>query len=61
MRHTIENLSTRATTLLQTSSQLEVCMQSYEAQSCMSPNFGNFETPKWPFGCEPRGDAHSIL
>jgi len=33
------------------------------AQSCRSPNFGNFGTPKWesrdkmPFGCELRGEA----
>jgi hypothetical protein len=30
MRHTIGKISTRATTLLQTSSQSEVCTQSYE-------------------------------
>jgi hypothetical protein len=36
-------------------------------QSCRSPNFGNFGTPTWesqdkkPFGCEPCGEAHSIL
>jgi hypothetical protein len=31
VQHTIENLSTRAKTLLQTSSQSEVCTQSYGA------------------------------
>jgi len=36
-------------------------------QSCMSPNFDNFETPIWesqdkkPFGCGPRGEAQNIL
>jgi len=38
-----------------------------QPQSCESPNFGNFRTPIWesrdkmPFGCGPRGEAHSIL
>jgi hypothetical protein len=31
MRHTIEKLSMRTRTLLQTTSQLEVCSQSYRA------------------------------
>jgi hypothetical protein len=36
-------------------------------QSCESPNVGNFGTCIWEsrdkmsFGCEPRGEAHSIL
>jgi hypothetical protein len=42
--HTIGKLSTRATTLLETSTQSEVYTQS---QNCDSANFGNFETPTW--------------
>ncbi len=36
-------------------------------QSCRSPNFRNFKIPTWesqdkmPFGCQSRGQAHSIL
>jgi hypothetical protein len=47
MRHPVEKLLMRATTLLQTSSQSEVCTQSYGPQSHESPNFGNFGTPIW--------------
>jgi hypothetical protein len=48
--------------LLQTSSQSKVW-----AQSCGSPNLGNFRTPPWesrdkkPFGCRRRREAHRIL
>ncbi len=48
IQHTFEKLSTRATTLLQTSSWLEVYIQVMAPQSCRSPNFGNFG--KLPFG-----------
>ncbi len=47
VRHTARKLLIRATTLLQTSSQLEVCMWSYGPQSCESPNGGNFAIPTW--------------
>jgi hypothetical protein len=49
VRHTVEKISMRVTTLLWTSFQSKVCTQSYWApklgpQSCGSPNFGNFGT-----------------
>jgi hypothetical protein len=57
----------RAITLLQTSSQSEVCTQSYGPQNRGSSNFGNLETPIWesrdkmPFGWWSCGHANSIL
>jgi len=46
MQHTIENLSTRAKILIQTSCQLEVYTQSY-GPSKSQESCGNFETPTW--------------
>ncbi len=58
----VGNLSTRATTLLQTSFQSEVFTQSCgRPQSYGSPIFGNFGIPIWEswdkmtFGCSLRG------
>jgi len=42
VQHTIENLSTRAITLLQTSLQLEVCTQSYWPPKSREFQFGEF-------------------
>jgi len=67
VQHIIEKLSTRATTLLETSSQLESARKVMGPQSRKSPNFGNFGTPilesrdKMPFGCGPLEEAQSIL
>jgi hypothetical protein len=47
MKHTFENLSTTAITLLQTSLQSKVCTWSYASQSYESSNYGNFGTPIW--------------
>jgi hypothetical protein len=57
MQHAVENLSTKTIILLQTSSQSEVCTQSYEATNLQESHFGNFGTPSWEswdkmsFGC----------
>jgi hypothetical protein len=42
MWHIVGKFSTRVITLLQTSSRLEVCTESYGTQSCGKPYFGNF-------------------
>jgi len=67
VRYTIGKLSTRATTLLQTSSRSEVWARSYGPQSCENPTlvvsglpFRNPRT-KRPFGCGPCEDAQRIL
>jgi hypothetical protein len=49
MRHVIEKLLTRATTLLSTSSQRSA-RKVMGPQSCRNPNFGNFRTPIWESG-----------
>jgi hypothetical protein len=41
MPHIVENILTGATTLLETSSQSEVCTRNYGLQSRRSPNFKN--------------------
>jgi hypothetical protein len=43
--HTIRKLLMRVASLLHTSSQSEVCTQSYVPQSCGNPSCENFETP----------------
>jgi hypothetical protein len=65
--HTIGKLSTRVTTLLQTSSQFEVWAKSYSLAKCGSPNLGSFGITPWesrdkkPFGCGCNANAHEIL
>jgi hypothetical protein len=46
MPHTVEKLLTRATTLLDTSSQLKVCTKSYGLPKSQKSNFRNFKTLK---------------
>jgi len=62
VQHTIEKLSTRATTLLQTSSPSEVCTANlWGPKIARIPTLANSELPlgspgaKKPFGCGPRG------
>jgi hypothetical protein len=65
--HVVGKLSAKATTSLQTSSQLEVCTRTIILQSHGSFNFGNFGTPIWeswdkkPFGWRRSGEVQSIL
>ncbi len=67
MWQTIGKFLMRATTLLQTSSQLEVWAKNYNPAKLESPNRGNFGTPPWesrdkkPFECRCRGEAQRIL
>jgi len=67
MQHTLEKLSMRATTLLQTTSRSEVYLQSYGAPKSRNPTGAilglPFENPKRekPFGCRLRGQPQSIL
>jgi hypothetical protein len=67
MQHIVGNLLTRATTLLETSSQSEVFTQSYGAPKSRESHLRNFETPireswdKMSFGCGLRAEAQSIL
>jgi hypothetical protein len=55
--HIVGKLSTRATMLFKTSSQLKVFTRSYGLSKCESLNFENFGTPdlgvlgKMTFGC----------
>jgi hypothetical protein len=42
VQHTIENLSTRVATLLQTASQFEVCLQSYGALKSRESQLARF-------------------
>jgi hypothetical protein len=46
MPHTVEKLLTRDTTLLDTSSQLEVCTKSYGLPKSQKSNCRNFKTLK---------------
>jgi hypothetical protein len=59
MQHTIEKLLTRATTLLQTSSQSKVFTQSYEAPKLRETQLCEFwdSRDKMPFRCGPCGEA----
>jgi len=67
--HTVGNLSTRATTLLQTALRSKVCSQSYGAPKSRESQLAGFRdsrgTPsperEKPFGCGPRGEVQSIL
>jgi hypothetical protein len=43
VRHTVEKLSTRDTTLLQTASRSEVCLQSYGAPKSRESQLGQFQ------------------
>jgi hypothetical protein len=67
MQDIVGKLSTKATTLLQTSSQSKFVRKIMGPQSCESPSYENFRTPTWeswdkmPFACGLRGEAHSIL
>jgi hypothetical protein len=45
MEHNVGKVSTRATVMLRTSLQSEVCTQSYGAQMSQESHFGNFGTP----------------
>jgi hypothetical protein len=57
----------RATTLLKTSLQLEVCTGSYALSKWRESKLLEFWTPTWeswdkkPFGCGPHGKLQSIL
>jgi hypothetical protein len=71
VRHAVEKLSRRATSLIQTSSRSEVWARSYELPKSRESKPGQFRdsfgTPTWesqdkqPFGCSPRGVVESIL
>jgi hypothetical protein len=45
VRYTVGKISTRTTTLIQTSSQLEVWAKSYGPAKLRESNFSNFRTP----------------
>jgi len=47
VRYTVGKFSTRATTLLQTSSQLEVWARTYGLAKLRESNLSNFRTPLW--------------
>jgi len=57
--HIVGKLSTRATTLLQTSSQSEVYTRSYGPPKLQESQLWQFLDSKMPFGCGPRGKAQS--
>jgi hypothetical protein len=67
VQHAAEKLSTRATTLLQTSSRSEVYTRNYSPAKLWKSNPWQFRTPIWEsrdkksFGCGPRGEVQSIL
>ncbi len=50
MQHIVGKLLTRATTLLQTSSQLEVCTQNYGAPKLQESQLWQFRDSSLPFG-----------
>jgi hypothetical protein len=62
VRHGVEKLSRRTTTLVQTSSQSNSAVGSYELPKSRDSNRDNFGTPfresreKEPFGCSLRGE-----
>jgi len=64
--HIVGKISTRATTLLLTAPQSEVCSQSYGASKSRE-SLAGFRTPTWesrekePFGCSLYGELQSIL
>jgi len=67
VRHGVEKISTRATTLVQTLSRSDSAVGSYERSKSRDSNRDNFGTPSWesrekePFGCSPRGALERIL
>jgi hypothetical protein len=67
VRHGVGKISTRATTLVQTSSRSDSAVRSYELPKSRDSNWDNFGTPTWesrekePFGCSPRGALQRIL
>jgi hypothetical protein len=62
VRHIVKKISIRGTTLFQTSSQSEVCTQSYMAPKSWESQLREFRDSrdKMPFGCGPRGKALNI-
>jgi len=62
MAHTVGKLSMRATTLIQTSPQSEVCTQSYGTPKLQESQFWEFQDSQQnDFGCWPCGQAQIIL
>ncbi len=67
VRHGVGKISTRATTLVHTSSRLDSEVGSYERSKSRDSNRDSFGTPSWesrekkPFGCSPRGALERIL
>jgi hypothetical protein len=63
MQHTVGNLSTRGTTLLQASSRSEVCRGSYAPSKSRESQLLEFRDSrdKKPFGCGPCGELQNIL
>jgi hypothetical protein len=67
LRHAVGKLSTRATTLVQTSSWSELGARSYGCPKSRNPNRDSFGTPPWesrekvPFGCSLRTELQRIL
>jgi hypothetical protein len=67
LQHTVGKLSTRATTLLETSSQSEVWVKSYSPAKLWKSKTWQFRTPLWeswdkkPFRCRYRGEPQRIL
>jgi len=62
VQHTVEKLSRRTTSLLETSSQSEVGMRSYECPKSRESKPGQFRDFTWefwekvPFGCKCGGE-----
>ncbi len=67
VRYVVGKISTRATTLVQTSLRSDFSVGSYELPKSRDSNRDNFGTPTWesrekePFGCSPRSVVQRIL
>ncbi|CAM6010001.1 unnamed protein product [Sphagnum balticum] len=67
VRHGVEKISARATTLVQTSSRSNSAVGSYGSSKSRESRRDNFGTPfresqqNVPFGCPLRGVTQSIL